>query len=190
MEHTFKALILAAGLLTFLPLSSTISAQTLSDLELTWARLWRVELNRHGAPARADKFDRDSSDELRPSKDELMRASDPTMISEAEVAASNKGFKAIKAITWEHAYFSDEAMSRVLSAYRFHSKTKIRPGETKLVRARANVSVQTVALPKSPCGPHRVRRWVGMAVPLITRRPNHSSLFPANLAYLISCSFV
>jgi hypothetical protein len=140
MNCSVSGPIIVVGMLVFLSLPPFLSAQTQPDLELTRPRQWRVEFNPHRTAARSGRFDTDYPDEPRPSKNELMRVTNPTMISEAEVAAFNKGSKAIKAITWEHAHFSDAGMSRVLTTYRFRGKAKIRPGETKLVRAKGYVS--------------------------------------------------
>jgi hypothetical protein len=141
MKYSVKGLILAAGTLAFLSLPPFVSAQTQPDLELTKPRLrGRVEFNPYRTAAKSGRVDDDFLDERKPSREELARVTTPTMIGEAEVTAFNKGTRAIKAITWEHVYYSDTGMAKVLAAFWFYSKVKIRPGDTKLVRARASVS--------------------------------------------------
>jgi hypothetical protein len=141
MNCSVKALILASCMLVFLSLPPFVSAQTQSDLELTKPRLRaRVEFNPYRSAEKSGRVNDDFLDERKPSREDLARVTSPEMIGEAEVTAFNKGGKVIKAITWEHAYFSDAAMSKVLASWRFYSKASIRAGETKQVSGKAYVS--------------------------------------------------
>jgi hypothetical protein len=53
---------------------------------------------------------------------------------EPEVMVENRDQKTIRAITWECVFFRDEAKTRVLKKYKFHTKKLIAAGERSVLK--------------------------------------------------------
>ena len=133
----YRRLFYLTGFTVFLFLVSPVSAQNQSGLELSSPRFKQqqsVNFNPRFSVARSGVDDY-LQGEVRPSSATLEKNIYSTSwSSRAEAIAHNTSSKSIKAIDWEYFFFADASMDQVLGRYRIHTKKKLRPGETKILK--------------------------------------------------------
>lgn len=137
---SLKRLFLACNLTVFLCSFSSALAQTSPNLEMSGAKFEPQQSVRFNPNFTAAKSGRDEDDyfvgETRPARGTQERVIYSNRVVSAKVATRNTSLKTIKAITWEYKFFSDANMSQMLRSYKFYSKRKIIPGETKALNGK------------------------------------------------------
>jgi hypothetical protein len=141
-----RRLLYLTGFIVFLFLVSPVSAQNQSGLELSSPRFKQQQSVNFNPRFSASKSGNDEDDylpgEVRPpSGTHEKNIYSTSWSSKAEAIAHNTSSKSIRAIVWEYIFFADASMYQVLGRYRIHTKNKLRPGETKILKGDVSARV-------------------------------------------------